>query len=411
MKLKNMTRQEEEIRALFPLIGEKDLIYLDNAATSQKPLEVLEAVEAYYKRHNANPMRGMYELSIEATEAYESARKTVADFIHAKKEEVIFTRNASESLNLVAYSYGMQFLKEGDEVLVGITEHHSNLLPWQNLARVRKLRLRYLECDQKGFISEEALRAALTPATKLLAINQISNVLGRENPIRTFARIAHEAGALIVVDAAQSIAHIPVDVKELDVDFLAFSGHKMYAPMGIGVLYGKAELLNRMPPFLFGGEMIESVSRESAVFAQIPHKFEAGTPNVGGAVGLAKAIDFIRRIGFDTIAARENALCRLAFEEIRKDPHIHIIGADDPGEHHGIITFTIDDVHSHDIAEILSAEGIGVRAGHHCAQPLLRHLGMMSSARASLSFYNTEEELLYFTGILKTIRERMGYAE
>lgn len=411
MKLKNMTRQEEEIRALFPLIGEKDLIYLDNAATSQKPLEVLEAVEAYYKRHNANPMRGMYELSIEATEAYESARKTVADFIHAKEEEVIFTRNASESLNLVAYSYGMQFLKEGDEVLVGITEHHSNLLPWQNLARVRKLRLRYLECDQKGFISEEALRAALTPATKLLAINQISNVLGRENPIRTFARIAHEAGALIVVDAAQSIAHIPVDVKELDVDFLAFSGHKMYAPMGIGVLYGKAELLNRMPPFLFGGEMIESVSRESAVFAQIPHKFEAGTPNVGGAVGLAKAIDFIRRIGFDTIAARENALCRLAFEEIRKDPHIHIIGADDPGEHHGIITFTIDDVHSHDIAEILSAEGIGVRAGHHCAQPLLRHLGMMSSARASLSFYNTEEELLYFTGILKTIRERMGYAE
>lgn len=411
MKLKNMTRQEEEIRALFPLIGEKDLIYLDNAATSQKPLEVLEAVEAYYKRHNANPMRGMYELSIEATEAYESARKTVADFIHAKEEEVIFTRNASESLNLVAYSYGMQFLKEGDEVLVGITEHHSNLLPWQNLAKVRKLRLRYLECDQKGFISEEALRAALTPATKLLAINQISNVLGRENPIRTFARIAHEAGALIVVDAAQSIAHIPVDVKELDVDFLAFSGHKMYAPMGIGVLYGKAELLNRMPPFLFGGEMIESVSRESAVFAQIPHKFEAGTPNVGGAVGLAKAIDFIRRIGFDTIAARENALCRLAFEEIRKDPHIHIIGADDPGEHHGIITFTIDDVHSHDIAEILSAEGIGVRAGHHCAQPLLRHLGMMSSARASLSFYNTEEELLYFTGILKTIRERMGYAE
>lgn len=411
MKLKNMTRQEEEIRALFPLIGEKDLIYLDNAATSQKPLEMLEAVEAYYKRHNANPMRGMYELSIEATEAYESARKTVADFIHAKEEEVIFTRNASESLNLVAYSYGMQFLKEGDEVLVGITEHHSNLLPWQNLAKVRKLRLRYLECDQKGFISEEALRAALTPATKLLAINQISNVLGRENPIRTFARIAHEAGALIVVDAAQSIAHIPVDVKELDVDFLAFSGHKMYAPMGIGVLYGKAELLNRMPPFLFGGEMIESVSRESAVFAQIPHKFEAGTPNVGGAVGLAKAIDFIRRIGFDTIAARENALCRLAFEEIRKDPHIHIIGADDPGEHHGIITFTIDDVHSHDIAEILSAEGIGVRAGHHCAQPLLRHLGMMSSARASLSFYNTEEELLYFTGILKTIRERMGYAE
>ncbi|MDO4789051.1 MAG: SufS family cysteine desulfurase [Johnsonella sp.] len=411
MKLKNMTKQEEEIRGLFPLISEKDLIYLDNAATSQKPLEVMEAVEEYYKKHNANPMRGMYELSIEATEAYEAARKKVADFICAKEEEVIFTRNASESLNLIAYSYGMEFLKEGDEVLVAITEHHSNLLPWQNLARIKKLKLRYLECDQKGLLSEEALKEALSPSTKLLAVNQISNVLGRENPIKAFARIMHEAGGIIVVDAAQSIAHIPVDVKDLDADFLAFSGHKMYAPMGIGVLYGKAELLNRMPPFLFGGEMIESVSRESAVFAQIPHKFEAGTPNVGGAVGLGKAIDFIRRIGFDTIAKRELALCRLAFEEIEKDPHIHIIGADDPEDHHGIITFTIDDVHSHDIAEILSAEGIGVRAGHHCAQPLLRHLGMMSSARASLSFYNTEEELRYFTAVLKTIRERMGYAE
>lgn len=411
MKLKNMTKQEEEIRGLFPLISEKDLIYLDNAATSQKPLEVMEAVEEYYKKHNANPMRGMYELSIEATEAYEAARKKAADFICAKEEEVIFTRNASESLNLIAYSYGMGFLKEEDEVLVAITEHHSNLLPWQNLARVKKLKLRYLECDQKGLLSEEALKEALSPSTKLLAVNQISNVLGRENPIKAFARIMHEAGGIIVVDAAQSIAHIPVDVKDLDADFLAFSGHKMYAPMGIGVLYGKAELLNRMPPFLFGGEMIESVSRESAVFAQIPHKFEAGTPNVGGAVGLGKAIDFIRRIGFDTIAKRELALCRLAFEEIEKDPHIHIIGADDPKDHHGIITFTIDDVHSHDIAEILSAEGIGVRAGHHCAQPLLRHLGMMSSARASLSFYNTEEELRYFTAVLKTIRERMGYAE
>lgn len=406
----NLTK-EKEIRKDFPLLSERNIIYFDNAATTQKPLQVIEAQEEYYRKNNANPMRGMYELSLAATEAYENARGKVADFVGARQEEIVFTRNASESLNLVAYSYGMSFLKEGDEILVSIAEHHSNLLPWQNLAKTKGLKLNYLECDGEGLITTEALQKALTPATKLFAINHISNVLGRENPVKHFARIAHESGALIVVDAAQSVPHTAIDVKDMDVDFLAFSGHKMYAPMGIGVLYAKAELLNKMPPFLYGGEMIERVTREGASYAEIPHKFEAGTPNVGAAVGLGAAIDYIQKIGFHTIQNIESGLTELAFREMEKIPRLHIIGARNFEDHHGIITFTFEDVHSHDVAQILSEEGIGVRAGHHCAQPLLKHLGMMSSTRASFSFYNTQEEVLYFVEALKTLRGKMGYGE
>ena len=410
MKNFNFKYSDNDIRKDFPLISQTELAYLDNAATSQKPYSVLEAVKNYYEKENANPMRGLYDLSIRATEAYEKARKMTAEFINSPEtHNIIFTRNASESLNLVAYSYGMEFIKEGDEILVSITEHHSNLLPWQYIAKKKGAVLRFLECESDGNISLETFKKALTKNTKIVAITHISNVLGRKNPIKEFTKEAHAAGAVVVLDGAQSVPHIKIDVKDLDIDFLAFSGHKMLAPMGIGALYGKSELLEKMPPFLYGGEMIESVNRDFAVFAQVPHKFEAGTVNAGGAVGLTAAIEYINKIGFDEIEARELYLTKTVFDECKDEEHVHIVGSQKPEEHHGIITFTVDDVHPHDIAQILSSENIAVRAGHHCAQPLINHLGMMSAARASLAFYNTRDEVLRFCEALKGLRKKMGY--
>lgn len=388
----------------------KDLVYLDNSATQQKPKSVVDAVNTYYYEQNANPLRGLYDLSVKATDAYEDSREKVRGFIGAKSvKEIIFTRNASESLNLVAYSWGRANIITGDEILVAVSEHHSDLLPWQLLAKEKGAKLNYLECDEFGEYTIDAFRAALTPKTKLFAIAQISNVFGRVNPIKEFAQICHENGTIIVCDGAQSVPHIPVDVQSLDVDFLAFSGHKMLAPMGIGVLYGRKELLEKMPPFLSGGEMIEYVTREGATYAELPHKFEAGTVNVGGAVGLAAAIDYINELGFDAIEQRENELTELAFNEMKKIPHIHIIGADNAADHHGILTFTIDGVHPHDIAAIFDADNVAIRAGHHCAQPLHQHLGVQSTTRMSLAFYNDEQDIERFIATLKTIRRRMGY--
>ena len=404
------SENDKRLRADFPLLAAEPLAYLDNAATSQKPASVLSAVREYYEKNNANPMRGLYDLSVRATEAYEEARQKTAEFIGAgRPEEIVFTRNASESLNLIAYSWGFSNIKEGDELVVGITEHHSNFLPWQNLAKRQGAVVKFAECGPDGSLSPDYIRSLMSERTKLLAITQISNVLGRENDIRSFAAIAHEFGAIIVVDGAQSVPHIPVDVRALDADFLVFSGHKMLAPMGIGVLYGKYDLLHAMDPFLYGGEMIESVSRTSAVFAPLPHKFEAGTVNAGGAVGLSAAIDYIKKVGFETIGQREEALTRILFEALSEDPHIRIVGAPDPADHHGIVAFAIDDVHPHDIAEICSSEGVAIRAGHHCAQPLLNHLGHRSLARASLAFYNTKEEVLRFADTVRGLRGRMGY--
>ncbi len=401
-----------KIRKDFPVLQNPELIYLDNSATSQKPYSVIRAVTDFYENCNANPLRGLYELAQTATEKYEEAREKVRRFIHAKStEEIIFTRNATESLNLVAYSYGAMALKPGDEILVSIMEHHSDMLPWQQAAKRTGAVVKYLECDQQGRITEENFRNAITDKTKLVAITQVSNVLGVKNDIKTFARVCHEKGIVIVADGAQSVPHMPVDVQDLDVDFLAFSGHKMMGPMGIGVLYGKKEYLEKMPPFLTGGEMIDSVTRDGAVFAELPHKFEAGTVNAGGAVGLSAAIDYIETIGFEAIQKREDDLTALAMKEIQKIPFVHVLGDPEPAGHHGIITFTVDGVHPHDIAAILDADHIAVRAGHHCAQPLHKHLGVMSSTRASLMFYNTEEEILKFTESLKKIRRMMGYAE
>lgn len=396
----------------FPLLMQNKIIYIDNAATSQRPQCVIDAEGDFYKNYNANPLRGLYSLSVEATEVYENSREAVRKFIGAEKSnEIIFTRNTTESLNLVAYSYGLSNVKKGDEIVVSIMEHHSDLLPWQMVAKTCGAELKFIECAKDGSIDLEKVKELITSRTKIVAMTQVSNVLGREYPVKEIAKLAHEKGAVMVVDGAQSTPHMRVDVTDLDADFFAFSGHKLLAPMGIGVLYGKEELLEKMPPFLSGGEMIDSVTRTSAVYAELPHKFEAGTVNAAGAAGLKAAIDYIEKVGFDYIGEREIALTSRAIEKMKKIPHVNIIGSENADEHTGIVTFTIDNVHPHDISEILAADGIAVRAGHHCAQPLLTHLGLNSTARASFAFYNTEDEVDKFTGSVATIRERMGYGE
>lgn len=396
----------------FPLLMQNKIIYIDNAATSQRPQCVIDAEGDFYKNYNANPLRGLYSLSVEATEVYENAREAVRKFIGAEKSnEIIFTRNTTESLNLVAYSYGLSNVKKGDEIVVSIMEHHSDLLPWQMVAKTCGAELKFIECAKDGSIDLEKVKELITSRTKIVAMTQVSNVLGREYPVKEIAKLAHEKGAVMVVDGAQSTPHMRVDVTDLGADFFAFSGHKLLAPMGIGVLYGKEELLEKMPPFLSGGEMIDSVTRTSAVYAELPHKFEAGTVNAAGAAGLKAAIDYIEKVGFDYIGEREIALTSRAIEKMKKIPHVNIIGSENADEHTGIVTFTIDNVHPHDISEILAADGIAVRAGHHCAQPLLTHLGLNSTARASFAFYNTEDEVDKFTDSVATIRERMGYGE
>ena len=406
------TKITDCIRCDFPLLIQTNEAYLDNAATSQKPYWVIKAVEDFYKHSNANPLRGLYELSVNATDRYEDAREAVRKFIHAKESaEIVFTRNATESLNLIAYSYGLSNLREGDEIVVSITEHHSNILPWQMVARSRGAKLVYLECEQDGRITDEVIDKTITEKIRLVAVGEVSNVTGRRNPVEKIIEKAHSVGAITVVDGAQSTPHMAVDVQAMNTDFFVFSGHKLLGPMGIGVLYGKRELLEAMPPFLTGGEMIQTVSREGAVWAELPHKFEAGTVNAADAVGLHAAIDYITGLGFDAITEREDALTAYAMEGMKKIPHLHLIGSDDPAEHNGILNFVIDGVHPHDISAILDADGIDVRAGHHCAQPLLNHLGYRSTTRASLMFYNTEEEVRRLLGSLASVRSRMGYKD
>lgn len=406
---------EEQVlkyREDFPIFSQNNVAYLDNAATAQRPVQVLEAVNDFYETKNANPLRGLYKLGVNATEAYESARETVRKFLNAPSAaNIVFTRNATESINLVAYSYGLNFIKPGTEIVVSIAEHHSNMLPWQMVARQTGATLKYLECDEQGGYSDSALEAAITDKTALVAMAQISNVFGRENPIKKVAALAHKHGAVMLVDAAQSAPHIKIDVADLNVDFLAFSGHKLMAPMGIGVLYGKTELLEKMPPFLSGGEMIEYVTTEGATYAELPHKFEAGTVNAGGACGLAAAIDYIEAVGFDNISQWENHLSEIAISGLKKIGDVNIIGSENSSQHCGIITFTVNGVHPHDISAILDADGIAIRAGHHCAQPLMKYLGTPSTARASFFFYNTEEEVRRFVKSVSELRRKMGYGE
>ena len=394
----------------FPLLMAQDIAYLDNAATAQRPQCVLDAVNRFYCEQNANPLRGLYPLSVAATDAYENARAAVRRFLNAgSTSEIVFTRSTTEGLNLVAYSYGLSHIRAGDEVVVSILEHHSDLLPWQMVCRQTGASLKFLDCEPDGSLDLNKAEALITDRTKLVAVTHVSNVIGRVNPIRQLADMAHKHGAVLVVDGAQSTPHIPVDVQALDADFLAFSGHKVYGPMGIGVLYGKRALLEEMPPFLTGGEMIESVSREGAVFAELPHKFEAGTVNAAGAAGLHAAIDYVQSVGFEAMHRQELALTQRTLAGMADMPHIHVIGSDKPEEHNGIVTFTVEGVHPHDVSEILACDGVDVRAGHHCAQPLLQHLGLSATVRASFAFYNTENEVDRLLQSLSTIRERMGY--
>ena len=397
----------------FPILtaerNGKRLVYLDNAATTQKPLSVIQAVDDYYRSSNANPHRGLYDLSIRATELYEDARGAVRRFINAEKDaEVLFTRNASESLNLVAYSYGMTFLGEGDEIALPVSEHHSNLLPWQMVARAKAAKLCYLYPDKAGRLPESELDK-IGPKTKLVAVAHVSNVLGTVFPVEEIVKRAHAVGAVVVLDCAQSIPHYRVDVQKLGVDFAAFSGHKMLAPMGIGVLYGKEELLDKMPPFLTGGEMIDYVSEQEATFAPLPQKFEAGTQNVGGAVGLAEAIRYLENVGYDTIEKTEQELLRHALDGLAKVPHVTVYGdATGTEQRCGVISFNVDGVHPHDVSTILDTDGVAIRAGHHCAQPLMQYLGVNSTCRASLYFYNTSEDIDSFLQSLKKVRGWLG---
>lgn len=404
-----MNNQYKKDFPIFDAKENKGLIYFDNAATTQRPLQVINAIEDFYKKNNANPLRGLYDLSSRATEDYENARHTVAQFINAKDCEIIFTRNASESLNLVAYSWGLQNIKEGDEIVVSIMEHHSNILPWQMLCQTKKAKLIFLECDKETAIIPEAELNKITNKTKLVAITHVSNVLGITNPVKKIIEKAHSVGAIAVVDGAQAVPHIKVDVKDLCADFYAFSGHKLCGPMGIGVLYGKKCILENTNPFLRGGEMIEYVTRESATWAEVPHKFEAGTVNASGAVGLASAIDYINNIGIQNITEHDNLLAEYLINAMKTIPYVKIIGNSDPYKHCGIVTFTIDGVHPHDIASVLDTEKIAIRAGHHCAQPLGSYINVTATARASLYFYNTKEEIDIFVDKVSQIRKWMGY--
>ncbi|PJN88484.1 cysteine desulfurase [Bacillus sp. mrc49] len=397
-----------EIRKLFPILDQEvngqPLVYLDSAATSQKPAAVIEAIEQYYRGYNSNVHRGVHTLGTKATDAYEGAREKVRKFINASStEEIIFTRGTTTSLNTVARSYGGANVREGDEIVISYMEHHSNIIPWQQLAKEKGAVLKYLPLQEDGTISLDDARATITDATKIVSIMQVSNVLGVINPVKEIAKIAHEHGAIMVVDGAQSTPHLKVDVRDLDCDFFAFSGHKMVGPTGIGVLYGKKELLEKMEPVEFGGEMIDFVGLHESTWKELPWKFEGGTPIIAGAIGLGAAIDFLEEIGLDHIERHEHKLAAYAIEKMSAVEGLTIYGPKDGEKRAGVVTFNINDVHPHDVATVLDADGIAVRAGHHCAQPLMKWLDVSSTARASFYLYNTEEDIdKLVSGLVKT---------
>lgn len=407
--------EAQEFLKDFPLLnreisGQK-IAYLDNGATTQKPEPVIKAICGYYGGCNANPHRGAYALSVKATDIYEEARVRTANFINAKRpQEIVFTKNATEALNLIAYSYGLNNIGAGDEIVISISEHHSNLVPWQHLAKAKGATLKYIYLEADGNLSAEDIENKITERTKLVAVTQVSNVLGLKNDVAAIVKKAHSVGAVCVVDGSQSVAHMAVDVQSLGADFFAFSGHKMLSPMGIGVLYGKYELLDAMPPFLMGGDMIEYVQEQDTTWAELPAKFEAGTQNVGGAAGLTAAIDYLEKITFDRIEAIEKDLVDYALPKLRELPYIELYGCDSTRDNKtGIITFNVKDVHPHDVATILDSYGVNVRAGHHCAQPLHRYLGQNASCRASFYLYNTREDIDRWIEALKKVRGVLGY--
>lgn len=404
----------ERIRKDFPTlsvqVNGKPLVYLDNAATTHKPLPVLDAMKDYYYRFNANPHRGAHYLGVLATEMYEKAREKVREFINARStREIIFTRNATESLNLIAYSYGMKFVEKDDEIVICISEHHSNIVPWQKIAKLKGANLKYLYINDDFRLDMEEVNSKITEKTKIVSIAQMSNVLGTIYPVKEIIEIAHSKGAIAIIDGAQSVPHMKVDVQDLDADFLVFSGHKMLGPMGIGVLYGKEEILENMPPFLMGGDMIEYVEEQSTTFAELPHRFEAGTPNVEGAVGLAAAIDYLNEIGLDNICKYEKELTAYALEKLREIPYVKIYGPLDLENRGGVISFELEGCHPHDVSTIVDTYGVAIRAGHHCAQPLMKFLKAPATSRISFYFYNTKSEIDVFIDSLLKVRKWLGY--
>ena len=392
----------------FPIFSDIENHYLDTAATSQKPKVVLDKIREYYEKYNGNPGRGSHKLSVEAQSLLSNARECVRKFINAKRaEEVIFTKNTTESINLIAYTYGMNFINENDEIILGISNHHANIVPWQFVAKQKKAKLKYVYLKENGQFDLEDLKNKISDRTKIVAVSAVVNVTGVIQPIKEIIEIAHSKNALVLVDAAQSMLHFKHDVQELDADFLVFSGHKLFTPMGIGVMYGKKELLEKMPPFLYGGDMIEFVTEQESTFAQLPNKFEGGTQNVEGAVTLEEAINFIEEISYEKINEIENSLTKNALEKLKKLDFVETYFTKDV-EHAGIIAFNVKNVHSHDVAFILDSYDVAVRSGHHCAQPLMSYLGIPSCCRASFSIYNNEEDIdKLIEGLLK-VKEVFG---
>lgn len=403
------------VRNDFPILTKRhnghQLVYLDNAATTQKPRQVIQAVVDFLENHNGNPHRGAHILSVEASEAYDQAREAVRRFINARSgEEVIFVRNATEGMNLIARSYGETHLQKGDKIIIPISEHHANLVTWQRVCRVTGAELVYMYLDETGHFTEDDL-AKIDRSAKIVAFAGVSNVLGMKVPAEKIIERAHAVGAVVVYDGAQAVPHMKVDVQALDCDFMVFSGHKMLGSAGTGVVYGKKELLNDMEPFLLGGDMIEYVQEQTTTFNVLPFKFEAGTENVEGAVALHAAIEYLERLGWEAIEEHEHALVVRALEGMKKIPHIRIIGSTDPEEKTGVIAFMIDGVHPHDAATILDSYGIAIRSGHHCAQPFGAHIGAEASNRISFYIYNTIEEVEYFLETLPLVRRQMGYKD
>lgn len=407
------TLNVEDVIKDFPILQQqvngKRLAYLDSTATSQKPIQVLNVLDDYYKRYNSNVHRGVHTLGSLATDGYESARETVRRFINAHYfEEVVFTRGTTASINMIAHSYGDAHVEAGDEIVVTEMEHHANIVPWQQLAKRKQATLKFIPMTAEGELRVEDIKATITDKTKIVAITHVSNVLGTINDVKMIAKIAHEHGAIINVDGAQSAPHMPIDVQDLDCDFFSFSGHKMLGPTGIGVLYGKRDLLNDMEPVEFGGDMIDFVSKYDATWADLPTKFEAGTPLIAQAIGLAEAIRYIENIGFEAIHRHERALTEYAYEQMSAIEGIDIYGP--PKDRRaGVITFNLKDVHPHDVATAVDTEGVAVRAGHHCAQPLMSWLNVSSTARASFYIYNTQQDVDQLVNALKQTKEFFSY--
>jgi cysteine desulfurase/selenocysteine lyase len=400
----------ERIKKDFPILSIKPhgkrLVYLDNAATTQKPIEVIKAMDKYYEELNANVYRSPHYLSVLSTQAYEEARERVKKFINAKRgESIVFTRNTTESINFIAYTWGMKHINEGDEILLTIAEHHSNILPWQMVAEAKGAKLIYVYLDENFRLSMKDFKEKMSDKVKLVAVQHMSNVLGIINPVEEITHIAHKYGAKVLIDGAQSVPHMPVDVQKIDCDFFAFSGHKMLGPMGIGVLYIKEDLLSDVPPFLRGGEMIDEVFEDRATFAPPPLKFEAGTPNIEGAYVLISAIDYIEKIGLTNIYKHEGELLEYGLQKMKELDFVKLYGPKDAKERGGIISFNVEGVHPHDVATILDEEGVAVRSGHHCCQPLMRYLGVPATVRASFYLYNDFEDIDALVEGLKKVRK------